>query len=31
VRQWQFEPTFLNCAAIPVNMGITVTFQLERP
>ena len=30
VRQWQFEPTFLNCAAIPVNMGITVTFQLER-
>ena len=30
VRQWQFEPTFLNCVAIPVTMKITVTFQLER-
>ena len=30
VRQWQFDPTYLNCTAIPVNMGITVNFQLER-
>jgi protein TonB len=30
VRQWQFSPTVLNCAAIPVNMGVTVNFELER-
>ncbi len=30
VRQWQFEPTYLNCVAIPVNMSITANFQLEQ-
>ena len=30
VSQWQFSPTYLNCAAIPINMGVTVNFELER-
>lgn len=30
VRQWQFDATYLNCVAIPVNMGITANFELER-
>jgi protein TonB len=30
VRQWQFSPTILNCAAIPVHMAVTVNFELER-
>ena len=29
VRQWLFDPTYLNCVAIPVKMTVTVTFQLE--
>jgi TonB family protein len=30
VRQWVFDPTYLNCVAVPVKMGITVNFELER-
>jgi hypothetical protein len=30
VRQWQFDPTFLNCVAIPVSMSVTANFELER-
>jgi TonB family protein len=30
VRQWQFDPTFLNCVAIPVTMSVTANFELER-
>lgn len=29
VRQWLFDPTYLNCVAIPVKMAVTVNFQLE--
>ena len=29
VRQWIFDPTYLNCVAIPVKMTVTVNFQLE--
>ena len=26
VRQWVFEPTLLNCVAVPVRMTVTVQF-----
>jgi protein TonB len=26
VRQWVFEPTLLNCVAVPVRMNVTVDF-----
>ena len=29
VRQWQFDPTYLNCVAVPVTMNVTVNFELE--
>lgn len=29
VRQWRFEPTFLNGAAVPVIMTVTVNFALK--
>jgi protein TonB len=31
VRQWQYEPTFLNGVPIPVIMTVTVTFTLPAP
>jgi beta-lactamase regulating signal transducer with metallopeptidase domain len=27
VRQWEFEPTLLNCVAVPVRMMVTVVFN----
>ncbi len=27
VRQWEFDPTLLNCVAIPVRMAVTVDFN----
>ena len=27
VRQWEFDPTLLNCVAIPVRMTVTVDFN----
>jgi TonB family protein len=27
VRQWVFEPTLLNCVAVPVRMTVTVQFN----
>jgi beta-lactamase regulating signal transducer with metallopeptidase domain len=27
VRQWEFEPTLLNCVAVPVRMVVTVVFN----
>jgi hypothetical protein len=27
VRQWEFDPTLLNCEAVPVRMSVTVDFQ----
>jgi TonB family protein len=30
VVQWQFTPTILNCAAIPVSMTVRVNFELEK-
>jgi hypothetical protein len=27
VRQWEFDPTLLNCQAIPVMMTVTVDFN----
>jgi TonB family protein len=29
VRQWEFDPTYLNCVAVPVNMTVTANFELE--
>ena len=29
VRQWEFGPTLLNCAAIPVEMKVTVNFERD--
>jgi protein TonB len=29
VRQWEFTPTLLNGAAVPVIMTVTVNFTLE--
>jgi TonB family protein len=29
VRQWEFDTTYLNCVAVPVNMEVTVNFELE--
>jgi TonB family protein len=26
VRQWVFEPTLLNCVAVPVKMNVTVDY-----
>jgi protein TonB len=26
VRQWQFTPTYLNCAPVPLSMTVTVRF-----
>jgi outer membrane biosynthesis protein TonB len=26
VKQWVFEPTLLNCVAVPVRMTVTVQF-----
>jgi TonB family protein len=30
VRQWEFDPTLLNCVPIEVNMKVTVNFERER-
>ena len=30
VRQWKYEPTYLNGEAVPVRLRVTVTFQLSR-
>ena len=30
VRQWIFDPTYLNCVAVPVNMAVTVNFALTQ-
>jgi periplasmic protein TonB len=30
VRQWKYEPTYLNDQAIPVQLVVRVTFQLQR-
>lgn len=30
VRQWLFDPTYLNCVAVPVNMAVTVNFALTQ-
>jgi len=27
VRQWEFDPTLLNCQAIPVTMTVTIDFN----
>jgi outer membrane biosynthesis protein TonB len=27
LRQWEFEPTLLNCVAVPVRMVVTVVFN----
>jgi TonB family protein len=27
VRQWEFEPTLLNCVEVPVKMTVTVDFR----
>ena len=27
VRQWEFEPTLLNCVAVPARMVVTVVFN----
>lgn len=29
VRQWEFEPTYLNGVAVPVIMTVTVNFALQ--
>jgi protein TonB len=31
VKQWKYEPTYLNDQAIAVQLIVTVTFQLEHP
>ena len=30
VRQWLFDPTYLNCVAVPVEMAVTVNFALTQ-
>ena len=30
VSQWEFSPTYLNCAAVEVRMFVTVSFKLDR-
>jgi TonB family protein len=30
VRQWLFDPTYLNCVAVPVTMNVTVNFTLTN-
>ena len=30
VRQWIFDPTYLNCVAVPVTMNVTVNFSLAQ-
>jgi protein TonB len=30
VRKWKYEPTYLNDEAIPVQLIVTVTFQLNQ-
>ncbi len=30
VSQWEFSPTYLNCAAVEVRMFVTVRFSLEQ-
>jgi TonB family protein len=30
VRQWLFDPTYLNCVAVPVTMNVTVNFSLTQ-
>jgi len=27
VRQWEFDPTLLNCEAVDVRMSVTVDFR----
>jgi outer membrane biosynthesis protein TonB len=29
VRQWEFTPTLLNCAAVPVHMQVSMTFKTQ--
>jgi protein TonB len=30
VREWEFTPTYLNGAAVPVIMTVTVNFTLQN-
>ncbi|HUI52675.1 MAG TPA: energy transducer TonB, partial [Terriglobales bacterium] len=30
VRQWKYQPTFLNDQPVPVQLNITVTFRLSQ-
>ena len=30
VSQWQFDPTLLNCSAIPVHINVTVQFRYQQ-
>jgi len=30
VSQWEFSPTYLNCAPIEVRMFVTVSFKIDR-
>jgi TonB family protein len=30
VRQWLFDPTYLNCVAVPVTMTVTANFGLKQ-
>lgn len=30
VSQWEFSPTYLNCAPVEVRMFVTVSFKIER-
>jgi TonB family protein len=30
VRQWEFNPTYLNCVAIPVKMRVALHFAIEK-
>jgi outer membrane biosynthesis protein TonB len=30
VRNWKFEPTYLNDTPVPVKLNVTVTFQLNE-
>jgi protein TonB len=30
VRQWKYEPTYLNGEPVPVRLRVSVTFELSR-